>query len=100
MSNKDEHSQDAAERLAHSESLLKATLESTTDGILVVSRQGAIVYFNRNFTEMWRIPAEIAEERDDERALGFVLNQLVDPEAFLSKVRELYASPDKESYDV
>jgi PAS domain S-box-containing protein len=91
---------EAERRLAHSESLMKATVESTADGILVVNRKGAIVYFNGKFIEMWRIPQEVLDTRDDERALAFVLGQLANPEAFLSKVRELYASPERESYDV
>jgi len=80
--------------------LLRATLESTTDGILVVDRAGKIVSFNGRFVEMWHIPESIVETRDDDQALAFVLDQLKDPEGFLSKVRELYDQPDAESYDV
>jgi len=35
---------------------MRATLESTADGILVVDNHGEIVSFNRKFVEMWRIP--------------------------------------------
>lgn len=80
-------------------SLLHATLESTADGILVVDRDGAIVNFNRKFVDMWRIPKEIIESRDDDRALGFILDQLKDPDAFIARVRELYDS-DEHGYDV
>src|SRR5581483_5527879 len=48
---------------------------------------------------MWRIPAEIAERRDDDTAIEFVLGQLEDPAAFVAKVRELYQTPDAESFD-
>jgi PAS domain S-box-containing protein len=81
-------------------SLLRATLESTADGILVVDPGGRIVTANRKFAEMWNIPPEVMESGDDDRALAFVLDQLKDPEGFLAKVRELYASPEEESYDV
>ena len=81
-------------------SLLSATLESTTDGILVVDQAGRIVSLNRKFADMWRIPQEILASRDDDRAIAFVLSQLKDAEAFVSKVRELYAQPDAESFDV
>ena len=53
-------------------SLLRATLESTADGILVVDRDGRIVTTNRQFAVMWRIPPEVLTSRDDERAIAFV----------------------------
>jgi PAS domain S-box-containing protein len=81
-------------------SLLSATLESTADGILVVDQSGKIVSLNRRFADMWRIPQEILESRDDDRAIGFVLSQLRDPDPFVAKVRELYGRPDAESFDV
>jgi diguanylate cyclase (GGDEF)-like protein/PAS domain S-box-containing protein len=81
-------------------SLLNATIESTADGILVVDGHGKIVSFNQKFIEMWRIPTQIEESRDDDQALSFVLEQLEDPEGFLRKVKELYAEPEAESYDV
>jgi PAS domain S-box-containing protein len=80
-------------------SLLRATLEATADGILVVDREGKIVSFNRKFVEMWRIPPEIIASRDDNRALAFVLDQLRDPERFVKKVKELYDDPEAQSYD-
>ncbi len=86
--------------LEHSLSLLEATLDSTADGILVVDPEGRIVSFNKKFVQMWRIPQSIIDARDDNVALAFVLDQLKDPQGFLSKVRELYNQPDAESHDI
>jgi len=80
-------------------SLLRATIESTADGLLVVDREGHIVSFNRRFVEMWRIPESVVSSRDDNQALAFVLDQLKAPERFLKKVRELYDHPESQSYD-
>ena len=80
-------------------SLLHATLDSTADGILVVDGEGSITSFNQQFAEMWRIPSEVLEAREDARALEVVLEQLVDPEGFIAKVSELYRRPETESYD-
>jgi PAS domain S-box-containing protein len=81
-------------------SLLQATLDSTADGILVVDRHGKISIFNRKFAEMWRIPEDLLQTGEDERALSFVLDQLKNPDGFLAKVRELYGHPEAESQDV
>ena len=88
------------EEVATSFSLLRATLDSTADGILVVNTDGRMVSFNLKFVAMWRIPQDIVDSRDDTRALAFVLDQLTDPEAFLKKVKELYSQPESESFDI
>jgi len=90
------HVEDA---LRASLSLLNATLESTADGILVVDLDGHVSTYNRKFLEMWRIPAEVAADRDDAQILRFVTEQVKDADAFQRKVRTLYASPEAESYD-
>lgn len=90
----------AERELNHTVSLLQTTLESTADGILVVDRNGHIVSFNKRFGDMWRIPLAILETRDDEAAIAHVLNQLVNPNAFVRRVRELYAEPEADSFDV
>jgi PAS domain S-box-containing protein len=86
-------------QLERTVSLLRGTLESTADGILVVNNEGKIESFNQRFIELWGIPESIITSRDDNRALAFVLDQLKKPDEFLSKVRELYSNPDAESFD-
>ena len=86
--------------LEESLSLYKATLESMVAGLLVVDLQGRMVSWNRKFTEMWSIPEDIAASGDDEQALRHASDQLLDPEGFLQKVRELYGQPAVESFDV
>lgn len=90
----------AQEEAEKSLSFLSATLESTADGILIVNDDGKMVGLNQRFVVMWRIPESIVSSRDDNQALAFVLAQLKDPEGFLAKVRELYAEPDAESFDL
>ena len=80
-------------------SMLKATLESTTDGILVVDLKGKIVRSNTKFAELWRIPHSVLEKGDDDEALAYVTGQLLDPDEFVRKVRDLYSHPDAESFD-
>ncbi|MDB6027277.1 MAG: multi-sensor signal transduction histidine kinase [Verrucomicrobiales bacterium] len=87
-------------KLETSVSLLNATLESTTDGIIVVDRKGVLVRYNHQFLKMWHLTPGMVELRDDKRTLALVLEQLKSPEAFLAKVNELYAHPEVESFDV
>jgi PAS domain S-box-containing protein len=90
----------AEKELEQSVSLLQATLESTTDGILVVDKQGRISSFNRRFVDLWGIPDVILDSQSDDQAIAFVLDQLKNPDSFLAKVRELYSQPDAESFDI
>ena len=90
----------AEEAQSQAVSLLRATLESTADGILVVDGAGHISTYNRKFAEMWNIPLDVLDSADDDRAIGHVLSQLRNPEAFVERVRLLYENPGAESFDV
>jgi len=80
-------------------SLLRATLESTADGVLVVDNLGKISTYNQQFAEMWRLPPHVLSSGKDEDALNFVLDQLKDPDQFRNKVNALYSYPGQESFD-
>jgi diguanylate cyclase (GGDEF)-like protein/PAS domain S-box-containing protein len=90
----------AEEEVKSSLSLLNATLESTADGILVVDGNGKIRKFNQKFAEMWCIPERVLAPHDNHRALEFVMDQLQDPEGYLARVKEVYARPGEESFDI
>ena len=87
------------EALAQSHSLLNATLESTTDGILVVDVHGKVTSFNQKFLDVWRIPPALVAQRDDQQLLQHVLDQLEDQTGFLAKVESLYQNPQASSRD-
>jgi PAS domain S-box-containing protein len=81
-------------------SLLNATLDATADGILVVSTEGKISSCNGRFLEMWGISYESAIGQRDEDLLAQALPQLQDSAEFLTKVKDLYSSPEATSFDV
>ncbi len=78
------------------EEVLRATIESTADGILVVDEEGRVAYANARFAEMWHIPRDLLATGDDDKLLTFVLDQLKSPEAFLNKVKELYGTANED----
>ncbi len=91
----------AAEKVTQkSLSILRATIESTNDGILVVDREGRIGDWNRKFLELWGIPDDVILQGRDEQALAYVKEQLSDPDGFTIKVEELYSRPEEESRDI
>ncbi len=81
-------------------SLLKATLESITDGILVVDLAGKVTSYNERFLKMWQVPREVFDTRQSEVLLQFVAGQIRAPEEFLARVKALYQNPLLESFDL
>jgi len=63
-----QHAKEALEaktaELARSLAMMRATLESTTDGILVVDRADTVTDFNEQFLRLWRLPREALAPRD------------------------------------
>ncbi|MDO8250591.1 MAG: PAS domain S-box protein [Rhodoferax sp.] len=85
--------------LRRAASLQRAVIEAATDGILVVNNDGKVETYNQRFVDLWRIPTEYLNPHHDGGLVAYVAQQLVDPEQFLQKVRELYAHPDRSSFD-
>ena len=86
--------------LENSVSLLKATFESTEDGLLVVDSSEKIVQYNQKFVDMWRVPPELLIPGEDNNALDYVKGQLKNPDTFLESVRQLYIEPEATSSDI
>jgi signal transduction histidine kinase/ActR/RegA family two-component response regulator len=89
----------AAAALKNSVSMINATLDATAEGVLAVDVQGRVISYNQRFLELWRIPRALAARHDDAALLAFVVDQLRDPDLFLKRVRELYATPGAEDFD-
>lgn len=85
--------------LAQSLSILQATLEATADGILVTDCAWNVVNYNQQFVTMWGIPAEILATGSREQELNFILEQLKQPERFLTCTLELESDPYAQGQD-
>ena len=75
--------------LARTTSQLRATLESTGNGILVIDWQGKIASMNRLFSAMWQVPEELLLSQQDEAILDFVANSVVESELVRARLREI-----------
>ena len=83
-------------QLRESREILRAAFNSTADGLLVIDSNQKVLATNSQFAKMWNIPPELLEgEVQDDRLLESVFHQLEEPEAFLSKVQELYQTSEE-----
>ena len=80
--------------------IIRTTLESTLDGMLVVDLRGRVVTSNLRFAEMWRIPASVMATADHHEFTRHALTQVAAPENHLKRVNQLYANPNEASDDV
>ena len=83
--------------LQKSFSVLRATLDSAAEGILVVDERGKISNYNASFVQMWRVPEELAAAHDEDRLLAFLLDSVEDSGEFAKKVMGLHSKMDRET---
>ncbi|MDQ3064903.1 MAG: PAS domain S-box protein [bacterium] len=80
------------EATEYQNSLLKAQMEVSPLGIIIVSETGAIVSHNKRFARMWRFPKKVLDSDLDEMALKAAQKQLKDPKQFIERVTYLYTA--------
>lgn len=89
-----------ADELAKSLAIMQATLESTTDAILVTDESNHVRAFNEKFIGLWTVPPEVRTSREESDLWNHLSRQLKDPAACLKRIGEITASPLRESFDV
>ena len=82
--------------LAQTMSQLRATLESTGNGILVIDWQGRIASMNRLLSRMWNLPDDLLLNRDSEAILVFIAGCVVETDLCLSRLQEIVDSNESE----
>ena len=87
------------EELLSKNLILTTQMETATNGILVVDENDTITLHNQRFIEMWGIPPELLNTKEDAPVLQFVATQVVDAESFLEQIRYLNASRQEKSRD-
>lgn len=87
------------EELRWKSALFEAQLESSLDAVLVVDPNGKKVFQNKRMVDLWKIPKEIVDDKDDSRQVRYVTALTKNPAAFYEKIQFLYAHPEQISRD-
>ncbi len=79
---------------------LRATLESTGDGILVTDLDGGIRAFNHRFTQLWDLPSELLVRKDDPAIHAHLVRGVPDAAHYQARIAQIQRAPLQESCDV
>lgn len=91
--------QQAEENLHRINAVLQGQQEASIDGILIIDENRIVTSSNQKFSQLWQIPAALLQTHDDRKLLGWVLDQLINPDEFLAKVEYLSQHPEESSRD-
>ena len=89
-----------ADELATSLAMMHATLESTTDAILVTDEANCVREFNEKYTKLWEIPPHMMVSAHATELWDYVSPQLKDPAGYLARIQEIVALSPPETFDV
>ena len=85
--------------LSRSLAMIRATLEATTDGILVTDDSGRVRDVNRGLVAMWRVPRDVLDSGDAESYLAWICGQVEEPDRYGERLAEIEQSDDVETVD-
>lgn len=74
-------------------SMLDATFEAIEEGIVVADPTGTAIQFNEIFTRIWGLPRDLLNTQGANARLDAIKSQVLDPESFVARIREVYADP-------
>ena len=80
--------------------IMHATLESTTDAILVTDEANYVREFNEKYVKFWGIPLHMMVSAHASELWNYISPQLKDPAAYLARLQEIVASCAPETFDV
>ncbi|MCY1015793.1 PAS domain-containing protein [Pyxidicoccus sp. MSG2] len=90
----------AREHLEQKTSLLHATFDSITDGVVVVDLERNITAFNKRFQEIWGLTDEMLKEPSAEKALASAAPLVKDPERFVTLIQRRFIPSLDEDHDI
>lgn len=87
------------EALANATSRLRATLEATADGILLMDRNGAIINMNQRFSQLWALPDALLVAHDDAAIFDYIASCVSNPDDYVSAADLIRADSEDETFD-
>ncbi len=90
----------SAHQLQRTADLLRAVIESGTNGTLVIDENILVITANQRFLDLWELPASWVDNFDRDSALGEMARRTADPESFLARSRQLLGNLEIEARDL
>lgn len=70
--------------------ILRATMESASHGILVTDETGLVLRFNERYLRMWNIHPSVMDTGQHRILAKFCCKHIADPQRFLNRMKEIY----------
>ncbi|MFZ2309400.1 MAG: EAL domain-containing protein [Rhodoferax sp.] len=90
----------AEEQLEDRMAELRATLESTGDGILVVDTTGSVRHYNRRFVELWNVPQDLSMDDGGAVLFAHLASCVQDEAGYREHLDSIANDPEIERTDV
>lgn len=87
-------------QLDHSLTILRATMESASHGILVTDEAGLVLRFNERYLQMWHIHPDVMNAAQHRILAKFCCQHVTDPQRFLDRMKEIYEAWPPETHDL
>ena len=88
------------EQLENRMAELRATLESTGDGILVTDTTGAVRHYNRRFVELWNVPPDLLDAHNDPAMFAHLSACVLDETTYTDQLGVIASDPEMQCTDV
>ena len=85
--------------LQESLSLLRSTIESYADGVLVFDLQKQLIDWNCKFEGMWGIPKDLLQAKNGQGILDYMINQVAKPEVVTEQFNRFDEQVDESGWE-
>ena len=92
------HSKSAS--IQPSADIFEDILETVSEGVMIVNKEGSIIHFNKKFSSIWELPENLCKPENHADITGYVAQQLNEPMIFLSRIESIRELPNAVSFDL